>query len=134
MSAIVSNVSCELKEDTSIIDPIVEISDRRITNWSNINYMYIAEFGRYYFIQDVSYGVGGVAYVRGHVDVLMSNANAIYGLTCLISRQEFQFNRYFSDKLMPVRVNAKYVFKNVGALPNAKTNVLTVDGGAITAN
>ena len=51
-------ISCVLKETTSIINPTLIIYDTSALNPYNLNYCYIATFGRYYFINDWSYIVG----------------------------------------------------------------------------
>ena len=45
---------CVLKQPTSIINPTLEISASDITGY---NYAYIAAFGRYYFMKDITSGV-----------------------------------------------------------------------------
>ena len=51
-------ISCVLKETTSIINPILIIYDTSALNPYNLNYCYIATFGRYYYVNDWAYIVG----------------------------------------------------------------------------
>jgi len=75
-----------LKEGCSIIDPVISV----LMNFSgNVpNYAFIAEFGRYYFINDIEILKGGIVILSLHVDVLMSNKSAIYNGSGLIVKTE----------------------------------------------
>lgn len=68
-----------LKEETSIIKPSIIIEAE---NLSSYNYVYISEFGRYYFIKDITSIKNNLWRVSCFVDVLMSFKSAI--LTCPI--------------------------------------------------
>lgn len=54
----------------------------------NVNYMYISDFGRYYYITDISVTPGGQIEITGSVDVLMSFATGIKNATATIVRSE----------------------------------------------
>lgn len=51
-------ISCVLKETTSIINPTLIVYDTSALNPYNLNYCYIATFGRYYYVNDWAYIVG----------------------------------------------------------------------------
>lgn len=53
-----------------------------------MNYMYIQEFARYYFITETTLDNGGAVIINGKVDPLMSYASEIKGLICNVVRQE----------------------------------------------
>ncbi|MBR3599318.1 MAG: hypothetical protein IKL53_05490 [Lachnospiraceae bacterium] len=59
--------------------------------------MYIPDFGRYYFINDVVSVRNGLWEVHGHVDVLMSFSTGIKGCSATLKRQENLFNMYLDD-------------------------------------
>mgnify|MGYP006908867257 CR=1 FL=1 len=63
------------------------------------NYAYIADFNRYYFIDNPIAECPGVYTLKMSVDVLMSFANGIKALTGVISRQENSnaYNLYLED-------------------------------------
>ena len=63
-----------LRESCSMIDPSVLTA---ITDVSNINYAYIADFGRYYFIRKITVDRENLYRIDMHVDVLMSNKTAL---------------------------------------------------------
>lgn len=74
-----------LKEETSVIKPSIVIE---AVNLSQYNYMYIFEFGRYYFITDIVSIKNNLWRVNGAVDVLMSFKNAINNCPIIISNTE----------------------------------------------
>lgn len=52
-------IPCVMKSISSVITPIIEISDPRGSTYIPLyNYAYIPDFERYYFIEDVRYDVG----------------------------------------------------------------------------
>ena len=63
-----------LRESCSMIDPSVLTA---IADVSNINYAYIADFGRYYFIHKITVDRENLYRIDMHVDVLMSNKTAL---------------------------------------------------------
>lgn len=71
-----------LRNESSIINPIILIE---IDNPSGYNYMYIPEFGRYYFITDAVSVRTGLWRISGAVDVLMSFASDILNLNVIVS-------------------------------------------------
>lgn len=80
------NLNCELKENCSVIEPIIEVYD---SNALNANYMYIPLFSRYYFITDITTTQYNTIIVTGHVDVLMSFKNAILNAQGVIARNQY---------------------------------------------
>lgn len=74
-----------LKEETSVIKPSVIIE---ASNLSNYNYMYIADFGRYYFITDIVSIKNGLWRVNAVVDVLMSFKSAIEDCPIILKQTE----------------------------------------------
>lgn len=87
--------NCVLKENTSILDPVIFITTSAAVY--GYNYMYIQELGRYYFIKDIV-SVNHVKWeVHGHVDVLETYATQIKANKAVIKRQAKNFNLYLND-------------------------------------
>ena len=65
----------------------------------NYNYMYIEEFGRYYFIDEIVSVRTGIWTIRASVDVLMSFKNDILQCECIIDKieNEANANLYLDD-------------------------------------
>lgn len=79
-------LQCELVYPSDLLNPVIRIS---ATNWSaSLNYMYIPDFARYYYITEVTYENGGAVTIQGKVDPLMSYSTAILGLSVNVIRQE----------------------------------------------
>ena len=91
-----SSYDCVLKADTSVLTPTIILCDTGV-NLKGYNYMYIADFGRYYFIDDIVTKNNDVWEVSGHVDVLETYKSQILANTAVIKRQEKQYNLYLDD-------------------------------------
>lgn len=106
--------------NTDILNPVLKVVGGR----SDCNYVKINDFGnRYYFIESVESIAGGHCLLRCHVDVLYTYKTNIKGLTCLVSRNEFQENPYLVDTLLPIEKQFTVYSKNKGA-----SAVLTAGG------
>ena len=84
-----------LKKDTSILKPVLLTNDAR--NVYEYNYMYISDFARYYFIDDIVSVNNNLWEISAHVDVLETYASAILANTAVLRRQEQKFNLYLDD-------------------------------------
>ena len=91
---LVSTLQGTLKEETSLIDPSIVIEAVSVPV---SNYMYIPEFGRYYFITNIESVRNNLWRIDAHVDVLDSYQNAIKENSALIERQENLYNMYLYD-------------------------------------
>ena len=71
----------QLLVDQSVERPIMIVGE----NVSDYNYMYIPEFKRFYYINDIDYKAGGIQYVHGEVDPLQSFKDDILNCNAIIS-------------------------------------------------
>ena len=99
-----------LKEDTSIIDPVIKIQCS-IDSVKNCNYMYISNFGRYYFITDMRSITNSIVEFTAHVDVLTTYAGQIRGNTAIVKRQENRWKLYLDDGTFNVYQNPHVLTK-----------------------
>lgn len=91
----IGTFSCTLKENTSVLNPVIIIATNE--NLYNSNYMEIPVFNRKYFITDIR-SIGSDRWeVSAHVDVLDTYASAIKSNTAVIRRQENVYNLYLND-------------------------------------
>lgn len=86
---------CVLKDDTSVENPVILV--RNTGNISGYNYMYIPDFHRYYYIEEIVSVQNGLWELHGHVDVLQTYGNAIRSQYATCKRQENLFNLYLDD-------------------------------------
>lgn len=90
----ISTLSCDIIDDTSIINPRLKIKYN--SNLLTSNYIYIPSFNRYYFITNITTSKGYL-WIDTSVDVLMSFKSEIRNTTAVIDRQEYQYNKYLND-------------------------------------
>lgn len=125
-----STYSCALKDDTSVLDPVIilQTSD----NIFSYNYMYISDFGRYYFIKDIVSLNNNRWQITAHVDVLETYKQQILSNEAVIKRSEKLFNLYLDDpefKTYNYDQIQTLKFKNPGGAFNKTMNfVLVVNG------
>lgn len=95
----ISTVSGVLKEDSSIVDPVIifRLNNAQMALMPSANYMTIPTFGRSYFITDILFVNNVMAEVHAHCDVLTSYATAIRANEAIIYRQENDWNLYLDD-------------------------------------
>lgn len=84
-----------LKRDTSILRPVLLINSAQ--DIYTYNYMYISEFGRYYFIDDIRSVNNNMWEISAHVDVLETYKSQILANTAVIRRQSLKYNTYLND-------------------------------------
>lgn len=118
VSLISSVGNVNLIEPTSLLHPTLELylDDRSII--SKCNYIYIDDFGRYYYIADngIEFLLGGMIRLRVDIDPLMSWSNEISRLYCYIQRNEFKYSPYVNDDMLPTRCNRIKESKVIGNL------------------
>lgn len=93
-----ATITGTLREQCSIIDPVITVSDSVVNNAiaAACNYAMIADFGRYYYIKNIK-SVGKFWEITMHVDVLSSFQTQLKTLDAVISRQESKYNLYLQD-------------------------------------
>lgn len=99
-----------LRAGASVIDPtiVVQLSNDEVWR-KGLNYAYIEEFGRYYYVTNIISLTGqvelggefgnpyGLWELHMHVDVLMSFQEQIKAQTAVVSRQQENYNLYLDD-------------------------------------
>ena len=130
--SMIKTVKCTLKENTSILNPVLKVSKISVGNIKKLNYLYIPDFARYYFITDIIECTGNILELHCKVDVLFSYKDDIKGITTLILRQENINNPYIEDAQLLVRSNRTYEKINVGKVGDSSNHYyLTVNNGGV---
>ena len=80
----VAVMDCKLKENTSIMNPSIIITG--LDAWTSVNYAYIPDFSRYYFIQNVTALNNTTGQIKLEVDVLASFKKYILNKTLTVER------------------------------------------------
>ena len=123
----ISTLTGNLKDESSLIDPIIQFSGD-ITQYINANYMTIAAFARSYFITDIRVIRTNIFEVSGHCDVLSTYKEQIRKNKAIVKRQESKYNLYLNDGSLKAYQNPIIVTK---AFPSGFTTqefVLAVAG------
>ena len=97
-------VTGTLREDCSIIDPIIKIEGISGSDLPYLNYLEVVEFGRYYYITDIVL-TGKLFECHCHIDVLETYKDQIKVLPAVIARQESQNNVMLTDGLIKTYAN-----------------------------
>lgn len=127
-TAPIANVNGTFKEDCSIENPTVIIKKDNI-DIANVNYAYINETQRFYYITDIVMQKGGILELHMKVDVLQTYASYIKSIYTLIDRQENVSNKYIYDSKLLTRTQRIIQKKKVGSVVNTTGYFLTVNGG-----
>lgn len=123
----IMSVSGTLKNQTSIIDPVITI-ECNLSSVTECNYMYIEAFKRYYFIDNIRSLTNNLVEFTAHVDVLNTYAPQIKDNFGIVKRQENDWNLYLDDGSFKVYQNPMVLTK---AFPSGFTTqefVLAVAG------
>lgn len=123
----IASVSGVLKDDTSIIDPVILIRCN-LPSVVNCNYMTISSFNRSYFVRNIKSVRNGLVEFNCHVDVLSSFADSIKGNTAIIKRQENDWNLYLNDGTLRVYQNSSVLTKSFPSGFSKQEFVLAVAG------
>lgn len=121
------SVTGTLREETSIIDPVIVI-ECNLSNMTRCNYMYIAEFDRYYFVNNIRSITKDLVEFTCHVDVLETYKNEIRKNSAIVKRQQNNWNLYLNDGTFKVYQNPMVVTKAFPSGFNGFEFVLAVAG------
>lgn len=117
------------KEPVDLLHPCFSVNG--FSGYADCNYLYIPVFKRYYFITKREIDNYNMLWIEGMPDDLSNWWSYLKNINCLIERQEFVWNPFIQDTLLPVRTERQISFKKIGNIGNPKGQniVLTVGGG-----
>lgn len=123
-----SDVSGYLREGTTILNPDIMIEANTIP--SDVNYMYVSEFGRYYFVGDIEVVRNGLYKLPGRVDALSSWATQLKACKGIVHRAESVYNTYLDDGSFKAYANPHVITQEFPNGFNTYDFVLAVAGGS----
>ena len=87
-----------LRDESSVIDPVIVIEKTNPAKY-NYNYMYIPEFGRWYYINDIISIRNKLWEIHAHVDVLYTWGADIKNMEGVADKLEdfYNANMYYDD-------------------------------------
>ena len=122
----VRTLSGILRDGTSIVDPSVRVEyDGALTD---VNYAYIPDLHRYYFITNIESVGNKLWMVHMHCDVLKTYAQGILNCTGVIARQENDWNLYLNDSAFKVYANPRVQVANFPNKFSGESYVLVMKG------
>lgn len=86
-----------LRGPCSLISPSITLQTATFNPL--VNYIYITEYARYYYINDYTIEVNGLYTINCSVDATESFKNQILALTGVIERQEKIYDLYLNDPI-----------------------------------
>ena len=131
-----AGINARAKEPCDILRPVIELEKETITqagvSYSKINYLYIEEFGRYYFVDSVTIEPGGLLVFEASVDVLYTYRKDLLNTQFEVIRSSSLYSKYFVDPQLALQVLRYYDWKKIGHVPQSssgKKYIITVAGG-----
>lgn len=116
-----------LKEETSIIKPSILFQAQ---NLSSYNYMYISDFGRYYFITDITCVRYDLWRITGVVDVLMSFKSGIETCPIIVKNTEITCaENYMTGDMWKTLVKTKTDIINFSSGLNSTGEYILITSG-----
>lgn len=100
-----------LKEGSSIINPVLIFERANVGH--TYNYVYIADFGRYYFVNDIVYENARIYYYCS-VDVLATYKSTIGNSTAYVLRSAHTYNEYVIDQYYPTMTQLRQYSQDMG--------------------
>ena len=117
----------EANTDLSLLHPTFILE---LDNLPNYNYIYVPEFGRYYFIGEPINIGGNTWQVPCEEDYLSSWWNSVKENTAVIARQEQKYNLYLNDPEWKVYTNKQVLTRDFpSGFLDSGNYFLTVVGG-----
>ena len=131
----IKTISATAKGDINIISPTLIIQN---TDMTNINYCYITELKRYYFLSNYTYITGQRIELHCNVDVLMSYSDDIKRLKVNVLRYEKIQPSYITDSRIPLFSSTKQrviefpdnIFNLANPSADDKNFLLNIVGGS----
>lgn len=125
------SLSCSVYGECSILEPDLLLTYDSARRLAQCNYIYIPDFGRYYYKTDLVLVSGNRCILSATVDPLMSFKNGIYNLNCNVARCENYKTTMIPDSnIMTFGTETEVVsFSRAFEWSNNHSYILTVLGG-----
>ena len=119
-----------LRAECSVINPIIVVEAENISNY---NYMYIPEFGRYYFISDIVSIRTDLWRITATVDVLMSFKDDIKNCPIIVSDALNTDETYISGSQWKTSVKTKTDILNFPSGLNDTGEYILITSGGVAS-
>lgn len=108
----IASLTGNLREESNVVNPTILF---QATSISNVNYAYIPELSRYYFVQEIESVRTNLWRAHLHVDVLYTYRSQIRQNRALVYRQQNRFDLMLDDGIFRCKQNPRiyrYEFPN----------------------
>ena len=125
----IENVNATIKDDSSIINPTIILTYK--STMASINYVYIPDWKRYYFVRDIRVLTGGRYEIDLYIDVLQSFKTEILACGCILSdTEQTGIDNYLpSDGIVPnCKSKTDIINFSNGLLDNGEYILITAGG------
>lgn len=85
------------RDPLDMVNPVLEVSGDIVNSIGQYNYLYIADYARYYFINSITGDNYGLSTLYCHVDILSSGKQWLRARNATITRNERLYNSYLTD-------------------------------------
>ena len=124
----VGQLTGTLRTSSNVVDPVVRIE---YSQFPNFNYVYIPQFHRYYFVNEIVSVNHNIWDIVLHVDVLMSFKDVIRSQYGFIERNQYTFNKNEIDNLRTYENVPEYEYveiqNNIFDVSSSGTTISGVD-------
>ena len=107
-----SPISVAVKQPCSVENPVFILNSSQVSPFNN--YLYCSDFGRYYYITDISEAPGQCSYIQCTVDPLKTYADEILALNVNVSRTETEHSNVIDTNLVTT-ANDEIVYLNLSS-------------------
>ena len=115
-------------KDTQNVNRIIVNLETSYASLANVNYIYMPDFGRWYYITEKSVVNSSITQVVLETDTLMTYREAIQSFTCLCLRSQTKYNRQQVDEKLPKVVKDLVYIREIGN-PLTSENIILVTVG-----
>ena len=126
LTQIGSDVNGTLRSACSVIDPVIVIKKFTGFNPASCNYLFIDEFNRYYYINNIVCINNDLFEIHCHVDVLKTYGSGIRANSAIVSRQEKNYSLYLPDNYYKSYSNPNFEIKRFNKGFSGYHYILTV--------
>lgn len=121
-----------LKNESNVVNPSILISTSA-SSVARCNYMTIPDFGRKYFITDITAVAANLCIVSGHCDVLSTYKEGIRSNTAVIARSaaEGNWNLLLTDPMMKLnnQMKTNIIKGGFGSFPKDQSTIMLITAG-----
>lgn len=110
-----SDITCRLTDECTVEDPSFKMT--LSSDFLSANYLYVADWNKYYFIQDRTILNNNEIVLNCHIDVLMSFKDSLLNSQIVAERSSSDIDDYIPDTVVADRGTVKQYFRRITTTP-----------------